>query len=76
MNHRRNHQSASARGIGTQAFAGLGFDLESVREAATMLCINVVTSTQDVECCCVEVMAPGLSGFDLLVALGREIRGR
>ncbi len=61
----------------TIPFAGLGFDMDTVQIAAQMmtpkycsLAVDMGVSLPVVDC------VAQLSGYSLLVALGREIRGR
>lgn len=60
-----------------QAFCGLGFDLEQV--ASVSLCMTIQRAgvpcvAASVEPC--NALIPHLVGYELLVSLGREIRGR
>lgn len=71
------HTSRSAGSAPAPApFGGLGFSLGSVQETAR--CLTIVSLPAAVEGQCRAVMpdVPRLSGYGLLTALGREIRGR
>ncbi|QJB55677.1 hypothetical protein [Pseudodesulfovibrio sp. zrk46] len=61
----------------TMPFAGLGFSMDTVRDAADSMTITYLGFEGWRY---IEMPVPGvtrqLSGYSLLVALGREIRGR
>lgn len=70
------HQTSAAM-TKAMPFAGLGFDMDTVQVAARMM-----THTYDGHAVDTGVSMPAVdrvaqpSGYSLLVALGREIRGR
>lgn len=67
---------ASAKGR-IRAFEGLGFDLDPVRTTASCMTVRParLKSPQPARIPVCEIV-PQPSGYGLLVALGREIRGR
>lgn len=71
-----NHKSARTESR-TLPFAGLGFDMKRARTAAQVMTIFHYSYSVEVD---VILPLAGYSvrpsGYDLLVALGREIRGR
>lgn len=72
-----NHSSQSAGSTPVRLpFGGLGFSLDTVREAAGSMTIAILPLEYAGNARAAFDEVPGLSGYGLLTALSREIRGR
>lgn len=73
---RKFNKHTNAASMAVLPFGGLGFDMETVSLAAKAMTVTRLTGIASVSMPSVVEMVAQPSGYSLLVALGREIRGR
>ena len=63
-------------GIRALPFAGLGFDMSGVAERAMLVVLRLVRPCGGDRVLSQDSWMGGMAGYDLLIRLSREIRGR
>jgi len=76
MRFSHNNQKTAATGNQTLPFTGLGFDTDTVQATAQTMVPRFCPHSSAAPCLSSLDFVPQPSGYKLLVALGREIRGR
>lgn len=73
---RKFNKHTNAASMTAQPFGGLGFAMETVSLAAEAMTVTRLTGIVSMSMPSVVEVVAQPSGYSLLVALGREIRGR